>query len=45
MKRSISIRVNGVERSAQVEPRLLLAHFLREVAGLTGTHKIGRAHV
>ena len=38
MKRSISIRVNGVDRRAQVEPRLLLAHFLREVAGLTGTH-------
>ena len=38
MKKNISIRVNGVERSAQVEPRLLLAHFLREMAGLTGTH-------
>ena len=38
MKKSISIRVNGVDRGAQVEPRLLLAHFLREVAGLTGTH-------
>ncbi len=38
MKKSISIRVNGVDRSAQVEPRLLLAHFLRETAGLTGTH-------
>jgi carbon-monoxide dehydrogenase small subunit len=38
MKKSISIRVNGVDRNAQVEPRLLLAHFLRETAGLTGTH-------
>ena len=38
MKRSISIRVNGVDRRAEVEPRLLLAHFLREVAGLTGTY-------
>jgi aerobic carbon-monoxide dehydrogenase small subunit len=38
MKKNISIRVNGVDRSAPVEPRLLLAHFLREVAGLTGTH-------
>ena len=38
MKKNISIRVNGVDRGAQVEPRLLLAHFLREVAGLTGTH-------
>ena len=38
MKKNISMHVNGVERSAAVEPRLLLAHFLREVAGLTGTH-------
>ena len=38
MTKNISIRVNGVECSADVEPRLLLAHFLREVAGLTGTH-------
>src|SRR5512135_163339 len=38
MKKNISIRVNGVDRGAQVEPRLLLAHFLRDVAGLTGTH-------
>jgi carbon-monoxide dehydrogenase small subunit len=38
MTKNISIRVNGVECSAEVEPRLLLAHFLREVAGLTGTH-------
>jgi carbon-monoxide dehydrogenase small subunit len=38
MKKNISIRVNGVDRGAEVEPRLLLAHFLREVAGLTGTH-------
>jgi carbon-monoxide dehydrogenase small subunit len=30
--------VNGHERSADVEPRLLLVHFLRETIGLTGTH-------
>jgi carbon-monoxide dehydrogenase small subunit len=30
--------VNGTERSAEVEPRLLLVHFLRETLGLTGTH-------
>ena len=36
--RSVEIIVNGVERRAQVEPRLLLVHFLRDVAGLTGTH-------
>jgi carbon-monoxide dehydrogenase small subunit len=30
--------VNGVERTADVEPRLLLVHFLRQGLGLTGTH-------
>src|SRR3954453_5350592 len=35
---AVSIRVNGVERQAAVEPRLLLVHFLREVLSLTGTH-------
>jgi len=38
MKKTVSITVNGTERRAQVEPRLLLVHFLREIAGLTGTH-------
>ncbi|MGH9579547.1 MAG: (2Fe-2S)-binding protein [Terriglobales bacterium] len=38
MNREIAIRVNGEERRAAVEPRLLLVHFLRDVAGLTGTH-------
>lgn len=37
-KKRISITVNGETKEAEVEPRLLLAHFLREVAGLTGTH-------
>jgi carbon-monoxide dehydrogenase small subunit len=37
-KHQITIEVNGEERSAEVESRLLLVHFLREVAGLTGTH-------
>src|SRR5437762_2919667 len=37
-KKKVSIRINGVEHSADVEPRLLLVHFLREVIGLTGTH-------
>jgi aerobic carbon-monoxide dehydrogenase small subunit len=36
--KSVEIVVNGVERRAQVEPRMLLVHFLRDVAGLTGTH-------
>jgi carbon-monoxide dehydrogenase small subunit len=30
--------VNGVQRSAAVESRLLLVHFLRDTLGLTGTH-------
>ena len=34
----ITVTVNGGERSADVEPRLLLVHLLREVFGLTGTH-------
>jgi aerobic carbon-monoxide dehydrogenase small subunit len=38
MTKNISITVNGTERRASVEPRLLLVHFLRENAGLTGTH-------
>ena len=38
MTKDISITVNGTARRAQVEPRLLLVHYLRETAGLTGTH-------
>ncbi len=34
----ISITVNGELVTADVEPRLLLVHFLRETAGLKGTH-------
>ena len=34
----ISVTVNGVRREADVEPRLLLVHLLRDVFGLTGTH-------
>jgi carbon-monoxide dehydrogenase small subunit len=36
-KKKISIRVNGVAHNHEVEPRLLLVHFLRDVLGLTGT--------
>jgi carbon-monoxide dehydrogenase small subunit len=32
------VTVNGAPQSADVEPRLLLVHFLRETLGLTGTH-------
>jgi len=35
---NISLAVNGRQRKATVEPRLLLVHFLREHLGLTGTH-------
>src|SRR2546429_1341468 len=38
MNKTVSITVNGTERRAEVEPRLLLVHFLRENTGLTGTH-------
>jgi carbon-monoxide dehydrogenase small subunit len=34
----ISLTVNGVKRQAEVEPRQLLVHFLRDTLGLTGTH-------
>ena len=34
----ISITVNGKTRETNVEPRLLLVHFLREHLNLTGTH-------
>jgi carbon-monoxide dehydrogenase small subunit len=34
----ISVTVNGTVREADVEPRLLLVHLLRDVFGLTGTH-------
>jgi aerobic carbon-monoxide dehydrogenase small subunit len=36
--RRVSIRVNGVNRTADIEPRLLLAHFIRQGLRLTGTH-------
>jgi len=38
MKRAISVTVNGVAHSQEVEPRLLLVHYLRDVLNLTGTH-------
>jgi carbon-monoxide dehydrogenase small subunit len=38
MKRAISLSVNGVNHEHEVEPRLLLVHYLRDVLGLTGTH-------
>jgi aerobic carbon-monoxide dehydrogenase small subunit len=35
---NVRLNVNGVERTLQVEPRLLLVHALRDQLGLTGTH-------
>jgi aerobic carbon-monoxide dehydrogenase small subunit len=35
---NVGLTVNGVKRQADVQPRLLLVHFLRERLGLTGTH-------
>jgi len=34
----VRVKVNGEERQGEVEPRLLLVHFIRETLGLTGTH-------
>jgi aerobic carbon-monoxide dehydrogenase small subunit len=34
----ITVKVNGKDRAAAVEPRLLLVHFIREHLALTGTH-------
>jgi len=36
--RPVRVTVNGRPSSAEVEPRLLLVHFLRQTLGLTGTH-------
>jgi carbon-monoxide dehydrogenase small subunit len=38
MKKAISIEVNGARQQQEVEPRLLLVHYLRDVLSLTGTH-------
>ena len=38
MKTTVSMTINGVKYSHDVEPRLLLVHYIRELAGLTGTH-------
>ena len=38
MKKAINVAVNGVSHNHEVEPRLLLVHYLRDVLGLTGTH-------
>jgi aerobic carbon-monoxide dehydrogenase small subunit len=35
---TVAVTVNGERHSAEVEPRTLLVHFLRETLGLRGTH-------
>ncbi|HZR46003.1 MAG TPA: (2Fe-2S)-binding protein [Candidatus Manganitrophaceae bacterium] len=37
-KEKIQVTVNGTLQEAEVEPRLLLVHFIREILRLTGTH-------
>ena len=36
--KQVSVTVNGETYTTEIEPRLLLIHFIREVLGLTGTH-------
>ena len=38
MTQSITVKINGISHTHEVEPRLLLIHYLREVVGLTGSH-------
>ena len=38
MTQHVTITINGQPYGADIEPRLLLVHFIREVANLTGTH-------
>jgi len=38
MKRAITVTVNGTQYRSEVEPRMLLVHYLRDVLDLTGTH-------
>jgi carbon-monoxide dehydrogenase small subunit len=38
MKKAVSITVNGKTHTAEIEPRMLLVHYLRDALSLTGTH-------
>jgi carbon-monoxide dehydrogenase small subunit len=38
VKQTVSLKVNGEQCEDEVEPRMLLVHYLRETLGLTGTH-------
>ncbi|MEM0120816.1 MAG: (2Fe-2S)-binding protein [Thermoprotei archaeon] len=37
-RHTVGVRVNGVQRFAEVDSRMLAVHFIREKLGLTGTH-------
>jgi carbon-monoxide dehydrogenase small subunit len=38
MNKTIRVSINGKNYQHEVEPRMLLIHYLREVVGLTGSH-------
>jgi aerobic carbon-monoxide dehydrogenase small subunit len=38
IQKRVRVKVNGSDHEAEIEPRLLLVHFIREVLALTGTH-------
>jgi carbon-monoxide dehydrogenase small subunit len=38
MKKTINVTVNGISHQSEVEPRMLLVHYLRDALSLTGTH-------
>jgi carbon-monoxide dehydrogenase small subunit len=38
MRRTVAVTINGTRHEHEVEPRLLLVQYIRELAGLTGTH-------
>jgi aerobic carbon-monoxide dehydrogenase small subunit len=38
MRRRVAVTINGLKHEDEVEPRLLLVQYIRDQAGLTGTH-------
>ena len=37
-KVNVKVTINGIEKCAEVEPRTLLVHYIRDDLGMTGTH-------
>jgi aerobic carbon-monoxide dehydrogenase small subunit len=37
-KKTVAVTINGTQHTHEIEPRLLLVDFIRDVVGLTGTH-------